>query len=437
MSSPGAHSFSLDSAGWSTPGRPADPAAETEQPETTSSPEGAVLRRIKVLLLIDRLALGGTEQSILDIARKVEFTDVVVCTIYQNNPIAAEFRAAGIEVIALDLAGKYRLATAVRAVRRIVQARNIDLIHSSLYRAGLVARIVSRLAGLPVVDSFVSDSYSAIRRRSMPLGLRLKFLVVWGFDLLTSRCVTHFVANSQAVKVSNAKALALPLKRITVINRGRDPGAFRRRSVTEVHLLRSRLGLGARPAILHVARLRQGKGQLELVRAMAIVRATVPDAQLLVAGEGELRKDLEALIDHLDLHEAVTLLGARRDIPELMAVASAFALPSHYEGQSGALIEAMFAGLPIVATDIPENRESVTHMISALLVPVSSVQRLAQALCTVLQDPEMAQAMGSAALATAHQRFEIGRIAQAHERLYRQVAAVRDDGVRAYRATGR
>ena len=373
---------------------------------------------MKVLYLIDTLEVGGTEQSLLAIARHFRDTEAVICHVYQGSTLRAAYEAAGIPVISLGVEAHYGFVEAIRSVRKLLKTLRPDVLHVNLFRSGVIGRVAGRLEGVPVVDSFVNDSYAETRIAGLGAGRVAKLRAVQVLDALTARWVRRFTSNSHAVARSNARALGVPSHRITVIHRGRDPRPYACGAV-EPAMLEG--GDGSEIVFLNVGRLLERKGQAELLQAFGAVRAQCPDAHLFIAGEGAYREELEALRGHLGLGDHVHLLGQRSDIPALLAAADVFVFPSHYEGHSGALIEAMFAQRPIVATDIPENRESVEHGLTALLVPPRNPEALAQAMFRMVEQPAEAHGMAKEARRVAMERFDIRQIAEQHEALYRSV----------------
>lgn len=379
---------------------------------------------MKVLALIDSLEVGGAETSLAAIFERFDETEVVVCHLYPGDRLRQRFEAAGARVVSLDLAGRYAFRAAVRRVADLVEAERPDLLLSVLYRSGLVARWTARRTGLPLIDSFVNDSYAPIRYGGLSPIRRAKLLAVQIIDRLTARWATHFVAVSEHVARTNRRALGVPAERTTVIHRGRDPELYRPASPERRTALRGDLGLGEdERVILNIARLLDRKGQHELISAMPEIVRAQPRARLLIAGEGPERAALERAVADLGLDSRVTLLGTRQDVPDLLAVADVFVTPSHYEGHGGSLIEAMLAGLPIVATDTPPHRESMEPGVTGLAVPLRDPAALAAAIVSLLDDPERAREMSAAAREAARARFDVAEIARRHEALYRRVVA--------------
>jgi glycosyltransferase involved in cell wall biosynthesis len=384
---------------------------------------------MKVLHLIETLELGGTELSLLQILPRLRTSRPVLCHVFRGNALEQDFRSAGVPVVSLEISNEIpyplRFAAAVNRFVRIVHHEQPELIVTSLFTANLIGRVTGRRLKIPVLSCFVSESYAEIRWETLSPAGRLK---LWGFrslDRLSARWASHFIANSEAVRESESRSLRVPLKKITVIHRGRDPDLFARgMSDNEAAELRSSMGITANdPIVLNVGRLVESKGQEELIVAFQKVLSTLPAAKLLIAGEGPHRAALERRVASLGLSGAVRILGRRDDVPQLLCLASVFAFPSRYEGHPGAVIEAMFAGKPLVVSDIPVHRETVENGVCGVTVPVDSPDGLAAGILSLLVDGEAGRAMGACARKTAWSRFHIDNIARCHDLLYRQIVA--------------
>jgi glycosyltransferase involved in cell wall biosynthesis len=150
----------------------------------------------------------------------------------------------------------------------------------------------------------------------------------------------------------------------------------------------------------------------------------VPGARLVVVGGGEQAAALAVLVRARGLDDAVELVGGvgRDEATAHLAAADVFCLPSTYEGLPLAILEAMAAGLPVVATAVSGNPEAVEHGRSGLLVPAESARALAEALVALLNDPTRRRAMGAEGRRRARERFAIDRVAAEHLRLLRRLA---------------
>jgi glycosyltransferase involved in cell wall biosynthesis len=377
---------------------------------------------LRILYLINSLQVGGAEKSLLDILPRFRVVEPVMCHLFVGSTLKAAYQREGIRVISLGVPGRYSFRTAIKRVEQVVRSERPQLIHTTLFASNVVGRMVGRNLRVPVVSSLVSDSYGVARRQGLSMSGRLKLQVVQLVDAVTARWTTRFVAISETAKEAGCRTLGLSREKVFVIYRGRDPEVFRPPSEEQVVASRASLGFDHQtPIVLNVARLRKSKGQGDLIRAMPAVAAEHPQARLLVAGEGDYRAALEGLASQLDLEERVLLLGTRDDIPTLLHSADVVVFPSYYEGHGGALVEAMLAGRPIVASDIPVHRESITQGQSGLLVPLNRSQTLAENILWLLRNPAEAAQMGQRARKTAVERFDVRKIAVQHEDMYASV----------------
>jgi glycosyltransferase involved in cell wall biosynthesis len=155
----------------------------------------------------------------------------------------------------------------------------------------------------------------------------------------------------------------------------------------------------SRPTVVMIGNLHPVKGHFDLVEAIALLKPQFPDLLVLCAGEGPMRPVIEQQIAHHGLRETMLLLGHRLDVPPLLSRAQVAVLPSHAEGMSNALIEAMAASLPVVATAVGGNVELVVEASSGAsghLVPPHKPAQLAERLAGLLRDPQRCRALGAA-----------------------------------------
>jgi glycosyltransferase involved in cell wall biosynthesis len=175
------------------------------------------------------------------------------------------------------------------------------------------------------------------------------------------------------------------------------------------------------PVIGNVGRLTTQKGQVDLIEALPVVRQHVPDARLLIAGEGELRPSLVGRAAALGIGDQVQLLGQRQDVQDLMKQMAIIAMPSRWEGIPLAFLEAVAAGVPVVASDIPGFREFIVHRQSGWLVPPQDSTALADAMIEALTQPQLALACAQAAQRSILPQFSMDVIAEKYQALYRSI----------------
>ncbi|MCS6922926.1 MAG: glycosyltransferase, partial [Fimbriimonadales bacterium] len=174
--------------------------------------------------------------------------------------------------------------------------------------------------------------------------------------------------------------------------------------------------------IVHIGRFTKQKNHEMLIRAFAQLRPPA-SARLLLVGEGELQPQMEQLVRDLGLAEQIRFLGVRSDIPELLNASDIFVLPSRWEGNPMSVMEAMAAGLPVVATAVGGVPELVENGASGLLVPSDDVAALAQALQTLVDNPSLRATMGHKARQVAQERFDARAMTRAYESLYESILA--------------
>jgi len=177
------------------------------------------------------------------------------------------------------------------------------------------------------------------------------------------------------------------------------------------------------PLAVYAGRLHAAKGGHVLLAAWTRVLGRHPDARRLVAGAGPEQAALENQIHLLGLSERVALAGVFDHVEELLAAADAFILPSYEEGMSLALLEAMAAGLPVVATDIPGNRALVEPGRHGLLVPPAEPEPLAEAVGRLLEDRARAAGLGAAARRRVASEFSLDRMVERHIELFESLIA--------------
>jgi glycosyltransferase involved in cell wall biosynthesis len=175
------------------------------------------------------------------------------------------------------------------------------------------------------------------------------------------------------------------------------------------------------PVVVYTGRLHPDKGLPDLVRAWPPVAKRWPRARLWLIGEGPQRDELFDLIGDLGFRYLICLPGSFDEIDDVLAAADLFVLPSYSEGMSLSLLEAMAAGLPVVASDIPGNRAVLTHEREGLLVPPGDSGRLAAAITQVLSLPARGVELGAAARQRVNEHFSLENTARQHLELFRSL----------------
>lgn len=365
---------------------------------------------MRVATVIDSLGLGGAERLLVTLARAAPHVDlqVTVVTLRDTHSTVVEdgIAAAGADVIHVGTTWRHQLADPRRLLRLGGELRraNVDVVHTHLGTANVLGVVAARRLSLPVVGTLhnVRVGERGLRVRAEDVALRHADAVV---------------AVGQEVARTHASALAP--RPITVVPNPVDPQllAPSRAAAVRAELAGGRAG----PILLDIARLEPQKGHLVLLEALRSVVERWPGVVLALAGEGSLAGALAARAAELGLEDNVRLLGPRRDVPDLLAAADLFVSASHYEGMPLSILEAMAAGLPVVATAVGDVPTVVDG--AGVLVPPDEPASLASAIHAVVGDPARRRAMGTAGAQVVSRRFDARRWAEQLRSLYERVGA--------------
>ena len=379
------------------------------------------MKKIKVLYLIDTLAVGGAEKSLVDMAINNPSVDSVFITIYKGDSLVPLLKQNTIEVHQLNNSFRYEFNTVVTQLLPLIDALNPDIIHSTLFRSDIIARKVKQYRNIPLISSFVNNTYLSERYRTLSLLGKVKLYGCQLIDKWSANKVDLFISNSATIMETNSKALGIKKEKVKVIYRGRSSKKFDSISDQEAFALRLKLNINSDTKILlNVSRLLDRKGQLDLLKSYAEVVKKHPDTILLFAGEGAFRATLEKAINDLQLKEKVVLLGNIDYIPLLLKMADVFIFPSHYEGLPGALLEAMFVQKIIICSDIGENKECVSET-EAIFFKTHDIEELTLKISMVLNNVKEYEPMAINAKKAALSKFELATIISQYNEAYQNL----------------
>lgn len=340
------------------------------------------------------LATGGTQrhlQQVLGLLDRQRF-ETEVFTLRPGGEIERQLRAAGVAVSSLDVPGRLTAPAAVRALLRTarrLRARRIDVVHGYQWRPSLVGALVGRLAGVPLLLA---------SKRSLTGGDR-GALRAWR---RIARQVDTVLVNADALRIEG-ESHGMRC-RWTLLQNGIDVDAFRVGATTAA--AKAAFGLvGDRPVVGTVGRLEWRKGHDVLLAAAERCRHARSAPQLLVVGDGPSAEELRRTASSLGIAGDVRFTGTLDDVRPALAAMDVFVLPSREEGMSNALMEAMAAGRPIVATDVGGNGEVLDRGRLGVLVRSDDAMALADGVSGLLDDPDRAAALGAAARAFVTERW--------------------------------
>jgi glycosyltransferase involved in cell wall biosynthesis len=358
------------------------------------------MQKKKILHLITGLEIGGAEMMLLKTLPRMQNNfDNRVCCIMGHGPMGKKLEEVGIPVNYLELKDIFDLAIILR-FRKLVKEFQPDILVTYLIHADLFGRILGRVLGIKKIICSVRVKL-----------VQIKYLPFLFLDALTSPLVTHYHFNSQTVANMYHKFFFLPKRKITVIPNGLEIEKYDIqidvvKKKDELMIPQEKIIIGC------VAKLRQQKGHKYLISAFVEVLKNNPDALLLLVGDGEERLNIENQINSLGINNNVKLLGNRTDIAELLQIIDIFVLPSLFEGMSNAIMEAMAAGKPIIATNIPENRELIESEKNGILVPTKNFKEFAFEINRLIDDIQKCNELSNSAKNKILFKYDIGAISK-------------------------
>jgi glycosyltransferase involved in cell wall biosynthesis len=382
------------------------------QAKTQSATRAAGQLPVKVAFWAGSFERAGTQQFLLELLRRIdrERFDPVVMSTVKTGELLSDIESLDIEVHEFGTGRALLSPATIRGLlraARFLRRERVAVLNCMLGLTTLVGPFVGRVAGVPVVLN---------NQRNLSYWIHGRFREgVYGF--VNRRLVDAVLVNSAAAAAELVKRFRVPPEKVVSVGTGIDL-----RRIAEARAgdeLASELGLAGRTVVGTVAKLSPVKGHQHFIAAAAEIAKARPDVVFLIVGDGIRKKELEDMATELGIADRVTFAGVRDDVPSLLELMDVFVLGSLSEGSPNAVLEAMAAGLPVVATDVGGLPEMVIDGESGILVPPGDSDALAEAIGELLDDPSRAETMGRAGLALAMDRHDI-------EKVVREVEGVMD-----------
>jgi glycosyltransferase involved in cell wall biosynthesis len=379
--------------------------------------------------VIDGLGPGGAEHNLANllVAGDRRAFDHHVVALYRDDTLASRLREVGAAVSVLGGRGPRDAPRVLLRLRSVIRNADPDLVHTQLVMSDILGRAAVLLnARRPVLSTLQNRPYDPVAVGTEIPTAFLSAAIRRADRWLGAWTKTRYVAVSESVRLSYIRELGIAPERIEVVYNSVDISQFRKKdaSPAERKARRAALGLSDAPLLLNVARHTRQKGLLDLVAAMDSVPVRTTGAHLLLVGTGPDTPRIRARIGALQLDSAISLLGRRFDVRELMELCDVFVLPSIYEGLPLALIEALASGLPVVASDLAEIRE-VTTGDGARLVPPGRPELLAQAIAGLIAAPQTGQGLAREGRLQVERRFDLDKNVLRFEAILRETARSR------------
>lgn len=339
-------------------------------------------RPLRVMFLQTSMPVGGAEVLLVNLVRGLDrrrYAPEIVC-LKEPGPLGEEI-ARELPVHSGLLNSKYDAAVLFR-LSDLMRSRQADAVVT--VGAGdkmFWGRLAARLAGVPVVAS-------ALHSTGWPDG-------VGRLNRMLTPLTDAFIACAKPHGVHLVEGERFPAEKVHVIPNGVDTDRFA--PVPDSVAARAAVGVGpTAPVVGILAALRPEKNHEMFLEVARRVRGEISDARFLIIGDGPRRGELESLRARLDLNDAVTFLGSRADIPEVLGAIDVLALTSHNEANPVSILEAMSCGKPVVATDVGSVGETVIPGQTGALCPAGDADAFAAAVLELLDNPLHAKQLGAA-----------------------------------------
>ncbi|MEO7433119.1 MAG: glycosyltransferase [Dokdonella sp.] len=365
---------------------------------------------MKIVHVVENLNRGGLERVVIDLVlaqRAAGDAPRVVC-LFEPGSLAPELTAQGIDVIAC----RKGAGIDVSALRRLRRALAQDAGDAVVHTHNLLAHDYTALALIGLSNRRLINTRHGMGGN--PVG-QLRFAVY----RLSMRWTHAVVAVCEAARRNLVARERIPSGKVVSVPNGIHVERFIPASTLAHARLAEDLGLPAATQLVgFVGRLNWAKDLPTMIRAFARVCRDRRDVALIVVGDGALRAELAALADSEGVAATIHFLGDRSDVRELLQGFDIFAMSSVSEGYSIALLEACATGLPIVATAVGGNAEIVVDGVNGRIVPPGDPAALAQALETMLADPDRRRAIGSRGRKWALEHATVARMLSGYAALY-------------------
>jgi glycosyltransferase involved in cell wall biosynthesis len=378
--------------------------------------------QIRILEVIEATT-AGVKKHVLSLVKaldRTQFSLAVACPrvrshAYGDTSFVEELKSLGdISVSLVEMRRNIRPlsdAKALVVLYRVIQEGRYHIVHAHSSKAGVLGRLAAKWVGTPVI--LYTPHGFAFR------GVRSK-LIRWTYIQIERLCglwTDRIICVSPTEREEALRNRIAPQDKLVVIENGLDLNEF----VLPLNPVakKRQLGLDSRgPIIGTMGRLSWDKGLGCFLEAAAKVLADYPDAQFLIVGDGEARKDLQLLATDLGISAQTIFTGFRPDGLEILTLMDVFVLPSPHEAMPYTVLEAMASEKPVVAIEGTGAQDAVQQGETGLLVPPRDPEALAAAIIALLRDEAKSQAMGLAGREVVESRFTLARMIRRTEELY-------------------
>lgn len=358
---------------------------------------------VKIMHVVLSLECGGLEKMAIDLASGLDIGKYTssICCINTLGELAESAIQRGIQVFCLEKKSGFDVL-AIFKLAKLLKKEKISIVHSHNPGAMIYAAVAAKIAGVPVIINTRHGRERKVVNRYL-----------WAMnDAIVS---ISYDAQQRLLECNHIDA-----GKTRVIHNGIEVAEHNGKQTRIEDVAHDDVVIGT------VGRLAPEKDYVTLLDAFALIADKIANAKLLFVGDGALRNELEQHCLRNRIADKVIFLGFRNDVRDLLKSMDMFVLPSLTEGISLGLLEAMAAGLPVVATDVGGNPEVIKNGVNGFLVPSKNPNALAERIAAVLSNRDLSLSMGDGGRKTFEAKFTLARMLKEYENLYAEILQKRN-----------
>ncbi len=367
---------------------------------------------IKILHLISTFKIKTDTKWLMRLLPAIDKDkyQLIVGAFYDDGPVREKFERLDIETFLLGYPRTYDMRVLYPLIKKIRQLQP-NIIHTHLLRADLFGGLAGRITHTPVVSTIYAQGkyFRANKRLLDPL-----------IDKITYQLPNHFIAVCKSIREDLITRLHIPPEKITVIHTGID---IPRTDARQLDDIRRKYAISEGEKIILVpARLSYEKGIESFLYVVKILTERGTSARFMIAGDGPMKNELQALADELGIADRVEFLGFVEQIEALIKLAYAVVIPSYSEGLPNVALETFSAGTPLIASSVGGLIDLTEYNSEAvILVKPNDPPDLADKILQALNNPEQMRSMVSAARAIIDEFLSTEKVARKYESLYQTI----------------
>lgn len=376
------------------------------------------MQRIRLLYCITKLELGGAQKQLLSLLGRLskDKFEIFVFTADEGYLLNDALSLPGVKVKSSNFLKRpinpFKDILALIEIYRFIKQNKIDIMHTHSSKAGILGRIAAKLAKTKYIFHTVHGwSFNDFQ----PFLLRKCYI---GLERICAKLSDKIIVVSIHDKEKGLKNRIGEESKYALIRYGVDFEEFKKPAEN------SKEGLGIGPqemVVTNISCFKPQKSCLDFIELAHSVSRRFSNVKFLLVGDGVLRKKIERLIHKLGMQKQVILTGWRRDISAILSATDVLALTSLWEGLSIAVLEAMSAGKPVVATDTGGVKEVIVEAENGFVVKLRDTRQMAQRIIQLLKDDGLRKNMGERSQNLLGTGFRVESLIRSHQDLYEGV----------------